>query len=67
MSNNQLLTQDEAAALLSLSPITLEKWRGLRKGPPYVRLGSRTVRYQQEALSAWIAGNVTQQTNMETK
>jgi predicted DNA-binding transcriptional regulator AlpA len=51
------LTRPEAAALLGLSPKTLEGWakdKRRRQGPPYFKLG-RAVRYAREALEQWQA------------
>lgn len=51
-----LLTDDEAATLLSLSVATLKKWRRIRRGPRYYRLGS-AIRYRREDLEAFISGS----------
>jgi len=50
----EFLTVAEAAALLRLSPRTLNQWR-LQPGygPPFVRVGA-AIRYQRNQLSAWI-------------
>jgi hypothetical protein len=37
------LNQEQLARRWSLSPRTLERWRWLRQGPPYLRLGGRIV------------------------
>jgi hypothetical protein len=56
-SERVLLNQEQAACLLSLTNHrTLSEWRRLKKGPPFVMVG-RCVRYQREALMAWIASN----------
>jgi excisionase family DNA binding protein len=52
--NTKLLTTEQAAALLGISPITLTKWRWNGKGPESVRLGYRTVRYAQSSIDAWV-------------
>ena len=44
----KLLDTREAAAFLGLSATCLEHWRGLRKGPPFVRVGPRAVRYAHD-------------------
>ena len=51
-----LLTDDEAARFLALSPATLKKWRRLHRGPRYYRLGS-AIRYRQEDLESFISGS----------
>jgi hypothetical protein len=48
-----LLTTDEAAAALRVSPGTLACWRSRRTGPPYVKIGGR-VAYQHVDLEAYV-------------
>lgn len=56
MDNSQhLLTPEEAAAFLRISPVTLRKMRGKGTGPASCRLGHRTVRYPREGLLKWLA------------
>ncbi|MFO7782355.1 helix-turn-helix domain-containing protein [Thioalkalivibrio sp.] len=43
-----------AAAYLGNSERTLARWRSLREGPPYIRVG-RKVRYLQSDLDEWLA------------
>jgi len=49
-----LLNEAEAAAFLCLSPYTLRKWRSRGKGPAYVRVGERSVRYRLTALERFV-------------
>jgi excisionase family DNA binding protein len=49
----ELLTTNDAARLLNVSTVTLEKWRGQGKGPEYVKMG-RAVRYKRDALEEFI-------------
>lgn len=53
LKNTQLLSEKEAAKLLSLSRQTLANWRHLSKGPDYVRLGRRVL-YPLTDLQAFI-------------
>lgn len=48
-----LLLENDAAALLSISPRTLQAWRSQNEGPPFVRVG-RAIRYCRSALRDWI-------------
>jgi predicted DNA-binding transcriptional regulator AlpA len=49
-----LLDTYEAAHFLGLkNPGTLSNWRVMKKGPPFVRIGSN-IRYLQEDLSSWL-------------
>ena len=46
-----LLTPEEAAALLRVTPATVGYWRKQKRGPAYVKIGRR-VRYPRAALFA---------------
>ncbi len=46
-----LVTEHEAAAILSTAVRTLRNWRALRKGPRYRKIGSRMVRYHRADLA----------------
>ncbi len=48
-----LLTTEEVAERLRVSRRTLEKWRTVGGGPPFIKLNRRAVRYQEEAVEAW--------------
>lgn len=52
----ETLTAPEAAALLKRSPVTLERWRRLRIGPPYLRICGRVL-YRAEDIDAWLESN----------
>lgn len=52
-NSQQLLTTEDAAHHLRTSPRTLIRWRGLRKGPPYVRAG-RKILYRPADIDAWL-------------
>lgn len=57
MANDQApISTKEAASRLGLTHRTLEQWRHLGKGPPFVRLCG-AVRYLPVELDAWIASN----------
>jgi predicted DNA-binding transcriptional regulator AlpA len=53
----RLLTPNDAANLLRLSPSWLAKARMRGDGPPYVKLG-RSVRYDESALAEWMRSRV---------
>ncbi len=53
-ASRELLTSDEAAAVLDLSPGTLSVWRSTgRYCLPFVKVG-RNVRYRRSDLQAWL-------------
>lgn len=56
---DKLLNTKEAAALLGLSPQTLEKWRSMGVGPAYLKLGNKAVRYRHSELLAFIERGVS--------
>jgi hypothetical protein len=51
-----LLTTEEVAELLRLSPSILNKWRLAGRGPSFVKAGSR-VRYRLSDIAAFIAAS----------
>lgn len=53
-----LLDEKEAAACLAVAVTTLRNWRSLNgKGPPFVKVGARLVRYRRSDLAAFISGD----------
>ena len=50
---DRLLSTLEVADLLGLQPETLTKWRHLRTGPKYVKVGSN-VRYRPDDIRTWV-------------
>jgi predicted DNA-binding transcriptional regulator AlpA len=54
-ADDALIDTRQAAAVLGISPTTLEIWRStrVRDQPAFVRVGRR-VRYERQALAAWI-------------
>lgn len=56
-----LLTPDQLAGELQVTPKTLENWRARRIGPPFVRL-NRQVRYSRAAVHAWLQQQAQEQT-----
>ncbi|MEN3239023.1 helix-turn-helix domain-containing protein [Methylobacterium ajmalii] len=48
-----LLTEAQAAHLLTLRQSTLQAWRHRGTGPTYIKLGA-SVRYRHSAILAWL-------------
>jgi hypothetical protein len=46
------LTQVDVARRWCISPRTLERWRWLNQGPPYLKIGGRVV-YRLEDIEAF--------------
>jgi excisionase family DNA binding protein len=56
--NRALLTSKEAAEFLSIPEGTLAQWRSQRRGPQYVKLEGRLVRYRLTDLETYLSGHV---------
>lgn len=52
---DNLLAEREVAARLALSLSTLRNWRVSKRGPAYLKIGKRAVRYRLEDLEKFIA------------
>jgi predicted DNA-binding transcriptional regulator AlpA len=57
-----LITEIEAASLLGVSPRTLQAWRYRARGPRFVRLSTKSVRYRRSDLDAFVSSCVRQST-----
>ena len=51
--NTTLLTYNQAAALLNISPGTLRRWV-MQKKIPYIKLLNRSVRFEAKELERWV-------------
>ncbi len=58
VDKTQLLTTAEVAKILGVKPATLANWRHLHRGPEFVRLLNRMVRYPEASLYDWIKEQV---------
>ncbi len=56
----ELMNESEAAELLRLTPNALRKWRQLRKGPRFIKLSERCVRYDRRDLEHWLTSRQVQ-------
>ena len=54
-----LLSERQAATILGLTPFALRKWRQQRRGPEFIRLSPRCVRYKLCDLEAYIEARRT--------
>lgn len=60
-----LMTPDQVADLLMVSPRTLAGWRLRGEGPRFVRLGNKgreMIRYRSSVILAWIEAHERQST-----
>ena len=53
-NDEELITRQEAAALLRVRSGTLAIWAMTRKHLPYVKLGHKTIRYRKSDVEALI-------------
>jgi hypothetical protein len=59
--SDELLTREQAAALLHVTPHTLACWRSAGRGPAIVKFSagrSAAVRYRRSEIERWIADPV---------
>lgn len=52
-----ILTEEDAAVILLVTPFALRKWRRQGCGPRFIRCGARLVRYSRSDLEAWLERN----------
>ena len=48
-----LLNTEQAALFIGFEPRTLNKWRVVGGGPPFIAISNRAVRYRRRDLIAW--------------
>jgi len=53
-----LLNEHDVARITSLSVASVRRWRLLRRGPKYIKVGA-AVRYRSEDLAAWLDSRPT--------
>ena len=50
----KLLNEQEAAKLLGVTIAALQKWRQKKRGPTYIKISPRCVRYSPQAIEDFI-------------
>ena len=60
-------TESEAAEYLGISKKTLQRWRFGRRGPNYVRVAGKLIRYHQAILDAWMDQQTIKHENGEQR
>lgn len=66
---DDLLSNEQTAALLGIKKNTLEIWRCKGKGPAFIKLGdhpSSPIRYQRSRVMAWLQANLHASTSSYT-
>lgn len=58
MTLEPLLTEKMLAAYLSVSKALIRRWRQHGGGPPFTKLGEKSVRYRLRDVQKWLDGRV---------
>ncbi len=61
--NEVFLIEQEVAPILRVSIRTLQKWRVNGKGPPFIRVSARAIRYRRSDLDGWIERRLRKSTS----
>ena len=65
---DKLLTRKQVAEFLGIEPGTLARWKWAGKeGPPSVMVGTRSIRYRQSDVEAWMRGGAVIADSADTK
>jgi excisionase family DNA binding protein len=54
---DNLITTKQLAEYLNLSEQVLYLWRKQKKGPPYITVGAKFIRYRKNDVEEWITNN----------
>lgn len=65
-SIDPLLNEHDVAHLTGLSVASVRRWRLLRQGPKYLKIGA-AVRYKPEDISAWLQSRPSGGEHQEAK
>ena len=53
-----LMTEGQAAERLAMSIHTMRRWRVLGRGPVFLKVGGKAVRYRESDLKAFLSGRM---------
>ena len=54
LKNRNLVSEQMAATYLGFTPRTLQNWRHERKGPSFIQISPRVIRYDVRDLDRWV-------------
>ena len=60
---DRLINERDAADYLNVSMRTLQGWRLKGGGPPYVKAGTKSIRYRRRDLAAWADAHIRANTS----
>ncbi len=58
-----LVNERQAAKILAVSPRALQKWRSNGRGPLFVRISARCIRYRPRDLATWATDRIRRSTS----
>ena len=61
--SGRLINDKELAHKLGIGVQTLRNMRARRQGPPYIKIGRRTVRYREADVEKFLSANTITPTN----
>jgi predicted DNA-binding transcriptional regulator AlpA len=50
---HEYLTESQVSQLYQVSCRTLQRWRSTGEGPPWIRIGTRGIRYDRHVCDTW--------------
>jgi predicted DNA-binding transcriptional regulator AlpA len=53
VNDDKYLNEEELSALLKVSTRTIQRWRLNGDGPPFIRVGARSIRYSLYSCKTW--------------
>ena len=63
-TNYHLLDTLTLSSITGIGVSTLKQWRGQKKGPSYLKIGSRVV-YRSDTIERWLDKNTVSTSDME--
>lgn len=61
-----LMTEPQVAELTGLKEQTLTNWRSQRKGPPFIRISNRAIRYDRAEVLEWLESKTVRPRELAT-
>ena len=55
----EMLTVNQLSRLLGVTWLTLLRWRNTGKGPRFIRIATRAIRYRRTDVETWLADHTS--------
>jgi len=65
--DDALLTEEQTAAFIGVTRRAMQAWRLSGKGPQYVKISSRCIRYRKRELVTWSEKRLQTSTSQEVQ